>query len=88
MAGMKDPTLDILVQLNQEGWTVVDMNDYGPKIGEIANWCRENFGNMLINPDVDISRWFGATVTTTDKQRVFFAFKDAADYTMLQLRWA
>jgi hypothetical protein len=88
MASIPDPFLDMFLQLEKQGWTIVSMEEYQPNIGPIAEWCRNTFGDMLINPDVDVSRWFGAVVSYENNQtQCLFAFRDPADYTMLQLRW-
>lgn len=88
MAGT-DPVLKMLVDLHQQGWTVIDMAEYEPNIASIASWCRTTLGDMLINPDVDISRWFGAVIPfETGPAKCFFAFRNPADYTLFQLRWA
>lgn len=84
-----DPALKMLVDLHRQGWTVIDMAEYEPNIAPIAAWCRATLGNMLINPDVDIERWFGAVIPFENgPAKCFFAFRDPADYTLLQLRWA
>ena len=88
MAGIVDPMMDMLLALEKQGWTIVNMAPYEPNMQEIAHWCRQTFGDMLINPDVDIGRWFGTMISYNEKMNVLFAFRDSADYTMLQLRWA
>jgi hypothetical protein len=89
MAGIPDPMLDMFLQLEKQGWTIVSMEEYKPNIGPIAEWCRNTLGDMLINPDVDVSRWFGAVVAYENNQtQCLFAFRDPADYTLLKLRWA
>lgn len=88
MAGIPDPMLDMFLQLEEQGWLVVNMADFEPNIAAISAWCRNTFGNMLINPDVDISRWFGAVIVHNHKAQCLFAFKDPADYTLLKLKWS
>jgi hypothetical protein len=89
MAGIFDPMLDMFLQLEKQGWTIVNMAEYEPNIAPIAAWCRNTLGDMLINPDVDVSRWFGAVITYGDNPaQCLFAFRDPADYTLLKLKWA
>lgn len=84
-----DPVLKMLVELHRQGWTIIDMAEYEHNIAPIASWCRTTLGNMLINPDVDISRWFGTTITFENgPPKCFFAFRDSKDYTLFLLRWS
>lgn len=95
MAGYPNPEFEMLDQLRRDGWSIYDMAEFEPNIMEIVTWCRETLGYMLTMYEADVidCRWHGATVSMPtadepDRYMCIFAFKDPADYTMLQLRWA
>lgn len=91
MAGMIKSEYRVLDDLRRDGWNLYDMAEYEPNIFKIADWCREQFGPMLINPELDWGcEWHGTTLELPPERRYFtiFAFKNPAHYTLLKLRWA
>jgi len=91
MANNLHTAYGLLDQLRKDGWTMQDMSQYEHRIFQIVPWCRETFGDMLVIYDVDEwrCRWHGTTLKVNDRQHLpIFAFKDPADLTLLQLRWA
>lgn len=89
MAGYSNSEYALLDQLRKDGWTLQDMTQYERQIFKIVPWCRETFGDMLVIYDMDAwhCRWFGTTLKVSDQYLPIFAFKEAADLTLLQLRW-
>lgn len=89
MAGSPHSAYGILDQLRKDGWTLQDMTAYETQIFQIVPWCRETFGDMLVIYDLDQwrCRWHGTTIQVGDRHLPIFAFREAADLTLLQLRW-
>lgn len=82
-------------QLAKDGWYLVDMAQHEPAIFDIVMWCRDTLGPMLVMYDMDIwdRRWHAAQVEVPNSGypgnvMILFAFKEAADYTMLKLKFA
>ena len=94
MAGYQKPEFVLLDQLKKDGWSMHDMGEYESRLGEIATWCRQTLGNMLMIYDADIIDccWHGTTLALPtadepDRSLCVFAFKNEADYTMLKLKF-
>ena len=85
------PELKMFEQLADDGWYVVDMAEHEPKIFDIVEWCRETLGPMMIMYDLDWNcNWHGGMLEMYPGGglKTLFAFRNAADYTMLRLKFA
>jgi hypothetical protein len=80
---------DLLEQLRTDGWIFHDMSAHKNNLSEVVAWCRKIFGDMLVIYDRDffVCRWHGSTIKTGNGDVPVFVFRNAADLTLLQLRW-
>lgn len=78
-------------QLVKDGWYLVDMAPHEPAIFDIVKWCRETLGPMMVMYDLDQDCvWHGGMIESYPGggMKTLFAFRNPADYTMLQLKFA
>ena len=95
MATIPSKQFEMFDQLKSDGWHIVEMKEYEPKIFDVVTWCRNTLGPMLTVYDMDIRDccWHGGQIEVPKESYpggvlILFAFKDEADYTMLRLKFA
>jgi hypothetical protein len=77
--------------LKREGWTheMYDGTKTNEELKEMANWCRESFGDMYNNLTMD-GKWFGAILPfqaggIDSKKHVVFMFRDDKLYNLFKV---
>jgi len=85
---IKQHELVVANQLIGSGWHPAPFVAKTPKIREVADWCRQSFGDMY-NDSTEWGDWYGLM---TDESNliavgVYFLFKRERDLSFFLLRW-